>query len=456
MTHDADIRADSFTIPAQPAIRQDPTGQAPATHGPARPDPATQDPVPQDRATRGPARRDPNHTRPDPNPASLDPNLTRRDPNHTRPDPNSVMLDSNPARRDLNPARPNSDHTRRDPNPARPDPNLARRDPISVRLDPNPARQDPNSARLDSNPTRRDLGGYWFPMFVFGMLIIAAPLVYQPSGPSHADYDVWNPAINNASHISGLAFAPLQQFGTCASGLGDPMFVALYWFSVVMFGPLLSTLWYHRLAQRNGSTPQTGWYLLYACTSLALFVVVFPVIEWVAVHVPDQNSPSDGTMLSLDIITVTGFVAGLAIAAVAAWPCRSGTRISTRRWTISWLGVFLAISAAAAIVFLTYLQPKDSIGALLIISVGLLALSLVERSRVCAAVAILFAASALIVNVVGVERLLSLFGVRTHAWSEATSTLVTVALPAAILLTGAAIGLGRVLATSVAARNRVV
>jgi hypothetical protein len=303
---------------------------------------------------------------------------------------------------------------------------------------------------------KRDLGGYWFPMFVFGILIIASPLAYQPSGPSDADMDVWNPAVNSSSHISGLAFAPLQQFGSCDSGLGDPMFVALYWFSVLMFGPLISTLWYHRLARRSGSTPQTGSYLLYACTSLALFVVAFPVIEFVAVHVPDQNTPSDGTMVFLDILTTSGFVAGLAIAAAAAWPCRFRTRMSTRRWTISWLGILLAIVAAAAIVFLTYLQPKDSYGALLIIGVGLLALSLVERSRVCAVVAVLFTASALMVNLTGIRPVLLLLGVRPGSLPEAASTLVTMALPGAILLTGGVIGLARVLATSVAARYRTV
>jgi hypothetical protein len=303
---------------------------------------------------------------------------------------------------------------------------------------------------------RRDLGGYWFPMLVFGLLIIAAPLVYQPSGPSDADMDVWNPAVNSSSHISGLAFAPLQQFGSCDSGLGDPMFVALYWFSVVMFGPLISTLWYHRLAQRNGSTPQTGWYLLYACTSLALFVVAFPVIEFVAVHLPDQNTPSPNTMVFLDILTTCGFVAGLVIAAAAAWPCRFRTRLSTRRWAISWFGILLTIAAAAAIVFLTYLQPRDNYGALLIIGVGLLALSLVERSRVCAVVAVLFTASALMVNLTGIWPVFRLLGIKLAPLPEATSTLVTVALPVAILLTGAVIGFVRVLATSVAARYRTV
>lgn len=297
-----------------------------------------------------------------------------------------------------------------------------------------------------------DRTGYWFPMLVFGVLIIAAPLVYRPAGPSDADFDIWNPAVNVATHIPGLTFAPLQQFGTCDSGLGDPLSVALYWFCVVMFGPLITMLWYHRRARQDGSAPQTGWYLLYSCTSLALYVVLFPVIEFISLHLPDQNEPSPGTMRFLEIITTAGFVAGLAIAGAAAWPCRLRRHMSSRRWTVSWLGMLLAIAAAAAIEFLAYVQPRDSYGSLLIIGVGLLALSLVERSRVCAAVAILFTAAALLVNLVGMHSLITWLGGSVGTWSESSTALGDVALPAAILIVGGLIGI----AGSVAARYRTV
>lgn len=305
-----------------------------------------------------------------------------------------------------------------------------------------------------AGPTpHRDRGGYWFPMLVFGILIISAPLVYRQPGPSNADYGIWNSAINASSHIPDLAFAPLQQFSTCVAGLGDPMSVALYWFCVVMFGPLISMLWYHRRARRDGAAPQTGWYLLYACTSLALYVVLFPVIEFVGLDLPDQTAPGPGMMRALDLLTVGGFVAGLAIAGAAAWPCRSAHRqMSSRRWTVSWLGMLLAIAAAAAMEFLAYVQPRDSYGALLIIGVSLLALSLVERSRVCAIVAVLFTVAALLVNLVGVRSMITWLGVAGGAWPVAGNALSNVALPGVILLAGGVIGI----VGSVAARYRTV
>ncbi len=292
---------------------------------------------------------------------------------------------------------------------------------------------------FDDLPASTDRDGYWFPMLVFGVLVLLAPLVYRTAGPSDVDY-VWNPAVGSAPRISGFAFAPLQQFGTCNAALGDPMVVALYWFCVVMFGPLLSLLWYHRRAVRGGQGQQTGWYLLYACTSLALYVVLFPVIEFVAkLQANATGRPDSGTMAVLDVVTVGGFLAGLTVAGVAAWPLRSRTPLSTTRWALSGLGMLLAIANAATIEFLTYLQPKAGYGGLLIIAVGLLALSLVERGAVCFVVAVLFTVTALVVNVVGFTGALTRLGADDD-WTPLGVALANLALPGVLLLVGALVG----------------
>lgn len=285
-----------------------------------------------------------------------------------------------------------------------------------------------------------DSGGYWFPMLVFGLLILVAPLVYRPSGPSDVD-SVWNPAVSGSSQLSGVAFAPLQQFGTCDSTLGDPMSVALYWFCVVMFAPLVSLLWYHRRARRSGSQPLTGWYLLYASTSLALYVVLFPVIEFVMLHLPDAIAPPGRTTVVLwDVGTVGGFVAGLTMAALGALPLRHGRRLSSRRWVVTGAGMLVAIAAAAAIEFVTYLAPRSSYGALLIIAVALLALSLVERGRTCFVVAVLFTVASLAVNLVGFTSAISGLGIVHGQWSAFATAAGNLAPPAVILLVGAALG----------------
>jgi hypothetical protein len=301
-------------------------------------------------------------------------------------------------------------------------------------------------------PLAQERNGYWFPMLLFGLLTLAAPLVYQP-GSASAEY-VWNPSFDGAQHVAGLAFAPLQQFGTYDAALGDPMSVALYWFCAVMFGPLIILLWYQSRARRSGVAPQTGWHLFYASTSLALYVVLFPVIEFIVLRMPEHDdSPlTPGDVLLADLLTLGGFVAGLAIAAAAAVPRRFGRRLSTARWTVCGIGILMAIASAAAIEFVAYLQPKNSYGALLIIAVGLLALSLVERGTACAVFAVVFTAAALAVNLVGLRseaQWLGLVGEHTSPVGTAFANLV---LPAAILLAGGLFGVAR----AVAARHRPV
>jgi hypothetical protein len=299
--------------------------------------------------------------------------------------------------------------------------------------------------------------GYWFPMLLFGLLTLAAPLVYQP-GSANAEY-VWNPGIDGGTqHVAGLAFAPLQQFGTCDAALGDPMSVALYWFCVVMFGPLISLLWYHHRARRNGVAPQTGWHLLYASTSLALYVVLFPVIEFIVLRMPEHDtSPlTSGDLLLANLLTLGGFVAGLAIAAAAAVPRRFGRRLSTARWTVCGVGMLMAIASAAAIEFVAYLQPKNSYGALLIVAVGLLALSLVERGRACAVFAVVFTAAALAVNLVGLRSAAEWLGLVGEHGSAVGDAFANLVLPAAILLAGGLFGAGRALAGRFAPRGTPV
>jgi len=61
-------------------------------------------------------------------------------------------------------------------------------------------------------------------------------------------------------------------------------------------------------------------------------------------------------------------------------PCATplGPAAVHARWTVGGLGILVAIASAAAIEFVAFLQPAQRYGALLIIGIGLLALSLVE------------------------------------------------------------------------------
>ena len=72
------------------------------------------------------------------------------------------------------------------------------------------------------------------------------------------------------------------------------MSVALYWFCAVMFGPLITLTWYHLRARRVGAVPQTGWHLLYASASLALYVALLVIDIWLMRRYagidPDQDT----------------------------------------------------------------------------------------------------------------------------------------------------------------------
>lgn len=303
-------------------------------------------------------------------------------------------------------------------------------------------------------PIAKDRNGYWFPMLLLGFLILLAPLVYQPSVSAGADV-VWNP-VNSATHVPGIAFAPLQTFATADDPATDPMFVALYWFCVAMFGPLISLLWYHRRARRRGVTPQTGWHLLYACTTLALYVVLFPVIEFIALSTrPNATRPAGGHLDVVYFLTIGTFVLGLVIAATAVMPARSGLAMPVRRWTVAGFGVLLAVAAAAAIEFTAYMQPRDGYGSLLIIGMGLLALSLVERGSMCVAVAVAFTAAALLANTVGLHAVLVWLGFQVQQpWSAVATAFANLLLPGAILVLGSVVGIARVAAGRFARQPR--
>lgn len=307
------------------------------------------------------------------------------------------------------------------------------------------APEPPISRRTPLLPERN---GFWFPMLLFGVLILSAPLVYRPSTLPVGIDPFWQRGPGQMPMpISGLAFAPLQQFGTCSEAFGDPMMVALYWFCVVMFGPLITLGWYHARARRLGEVLQTGWFLLYALASLLLYVVLYPLIEFVTLTLPRGSTTQWGPTSQhvAVVVSVSGFVLGLAMAAIAVVPFRFGRQLSRARWTVGGLGLLLAIASSAAIELIAYLQPRNSYGALLIIGIGLLALSLVEPGRTCAVIAVAFTTVALVMNLVGLRMPDTPANPSTPSFSPVDMALTNLLLPAVILIVGGLVGLTRAL-----------
>ncbi|HEX9338705.1 MAG TPA: hypothetical protein VF892_22600 [Pseudonocardiaceae bacterium] len=322
--------------------------------------------------------------------------------------------------------------------------------PVSVLASPatppKTAATEPRARRPAPVPTFQVRSGYWFPMLLFGILILVAPLVYRPSSLPTGFDPIWHPG-GGQMPISGLAFAPLQLFGTCSEAFGDPMSVALYWFCVVMFGPLITLGWYRVGARRLGAVPETGWFLLYALASLLLYVMLYPLIEFVTLALPTGTGTGldPGTLRFVAVLSVGGFVAGLVIAAVAVAPRRAGRTLSRARWMISGFGLLLAIAAAAGIELTAYLQPRNSYGALLLIGIGLLVLSTVEPGRLCTVIAVAFTSVALAMNLLGAS--MPADSPPAPGFSPVHLAFTNLLLPAAILITGGLIGgAGRLLA----------
>jgi hypothetical protein len=267
---------------------------------------------------------------------------------------------------------------------------------------------------------RRDRQGYWLPLLLLGLLILGAPLVYR-SG-EHSVY-------RGGERTGPANLGPLTAFGPRGLSTGNPTAVGLYWLGAVVLGLLVTIAWYRWRAQRVGVETPTLAVLLVGSAGLVLLLVVVPFVT--RALVPALNAaPAAAFWLSTAL-----FVVSTTVVTVALWAPRAD-RLPRWRAVVAAAGVVVALLSADVLFLFT---TTHGFAPLLIIGVAVLALAAVERSVLCAVVAVLFTLSALLANLYDMENQAYRLGLMAGPGGAADPSLVAFAnlvLPAAVLIVG--------------------
>lgn len=245
--------------------------------------------------------------------------------------------------------------------------------------------------------TRTDRHAYVPPLFLFGTLILLAPL-WSGNGP--------------------------QCFEVAHVWFGSPS--QLYWLTVVVGGFLATALWYLHRGTRSGvRTPVRG-YLAIGLVGVLAISFGLPVIESFAYRV--ERSP----------YTQPSFTVPVAVGAVLVL----GAALWLRPKLTNAHGAVTAVATLAGFVALAMLDlrfaPARPYAPIVTIALGLLGLAWLERSRVLGVISGLFTAAALLVNFYNVQNVFFHLGVFARYEGEATMAFTNTLLPGLLLVGGGA------------------
>jgi hypothetical protein len=223
---------------------------------------------------------------------------------------------------------------------------------------------------------RADRHGYAFPLFLFGALVLLAPLAYV-STP-------YNPDDPAGFEIVGRG--PFPQFAPMFGNVTYPGLIDWYWVLTIVGGMAVTGWWYRRRALRLGIETDTRIPFVAAGAALAGFLLWEPLLTGLL--------SEDGTLYSSPEINLPVLVASaVAATAVLAWAFRP-QRTDTQRAAGVFAGILLASLTFAAVgVYMIKGFP-----ALLAIAAALLVLAWWERSTLLAVVGILFTAASIPAN----------------------------------------------------------
>jgi hypothetical protein len=266
--------------------------------------------------------------------------------------------------------------------------------------------------------TRRDAHGYWLPLLLFGVPILAAALVYGCTvGPLVLDTPTLVPP---ALHLGSLVVQPLMLFSSF-SITDSPLAIGLYWLGVIVVGTLATLGWYRWRAHRIGVQLRTGTYLLYALGALVVCVVLVPLTANWTLFVPFGGFGAPGVWGSS-----AAFLVGVGIALLFRRTRHVWARLGFA------LGVVITMVAFGNLVILS---STHGFGALLVIAAALLGLAWMERSPRCGTVAVLFTGASLLANLYDMENLLPY--TNNLAWVTFDNLL----LPGLVLVVGGIVAL---------------
>ncbi|MEV4320250.1 hypothetical protein [Actinocrispum sp. NPDC049592] len=254
---------------------------------------------------------------------------------------------------------------------------------------------------------RRDRSGCAFPLLLFGMLILAAPLCYETIRPE-------------IGQVYERAAGPFPVFRYIWLPLKHEVLVQWYWMLALLAGFGATMWWYRRRAAQVGVETDLSGYLAAAGAGLVGVVFGVPVL---AETVTVSNSLYSTPEVNLPI--AFGSAAGSVVAFFL------GTRRAHWRPVAVLAGTVLGMITLAAIgVYLV-----NGYSALLVIAVAMLVLAWVERSHLVAVTAALFTAASIHANLQGFAQLVP------YTDDGRVMVLADLALPAGVLIIGGVIAL---------------
>lgn len=224
---------------------------------------------------------------------------------------------------------------------------------------------------------RRDRRGAAFPLFLFGALILLAPLCYVPADPLPPE------ALGQPIY---LPEGPFPLFHSRILDVGYPDLVGWYWFFTVVLGFVVTAWWYRRRAQRIGVETDSRAYLVAAGAAFAGFLVGVPLLESV---VNPRN-----TLYSTPDVNLPIMIGSAALAAAVLFLATRQARGRAERTVGLFVGMALATVAFSALgVYMIY-----GFAALLVIAAALLTLAWLERSVLLGIIGVVYSAAALFSN----------------------------------------------------------
>jgi len=264
--------------------------------------------------------------------------------------------------------------------------------------------------------TRDDRHAYSFPLFLFGALILLAPLCYLnadplPDGGEMVEYDL----------------GPFPQF-TSASMVRYPYLVGWYWVLATVGGLWLTSWWYRHRARRHGVETDVRVATVAAIAALLGFLVWQPLFSTLLSELFHSfNGTYSTPAVNLPILF------GSAALAVGAGLWSKRLTGWTRTVAVAVAAFLAAVAFGAVGVYFI-----RGYAALVIIAAALLMLAWAERSALLTAVGVLFTGTALLVNLYNVENVFYRLG-WTSTWDARVNAFQSMLLPGVVLVIGGAV-----------------
>lgn len=266
---------------------------------------------------------------------------------------------------------------------------------------------------------RNDRHGYAFTLLLFGVLVLAAPLLYAPSPNPDYSSDGFDPTVRGSNPL-------VRIFRTTAgpSEPAHPTLIAWYWLVVLVIGFGATAWWYRRRAARVGVETDTRGLIIAGVAAFAGFFLSTFVFWRYAL-----------SLYGAWQVNLSLMFGSLVLAALVAWRLRGTLR------------VFLASLFGTVTFSSIAVYTNKGFSALLVIAGGLLALAWLERSVLLGVVSVLFTlvavpSTAMIINPTVVLDPANLFwqlgwhseweDIRVYAFQQ-------LIVPAAVLLVGGTI-----------------